>query len=126
MLRYTEKLTTNGLEVRFLRLFEGLRLVSQSVQFQKAGISIVTRIFGFPIRRDWFDRSYIYGFGYTVHGQSRSQMLQFNYAGEGQIILASYVLKEEVAAFLRHLDQAGVRYNETWERPLRGPGIIIR
>jgi len=46
--------------------------------------------------------------------------------GEGQIILANHVRKEEVAAFLRYLYQAGFRYNESWERPLRGPGVIVR
>ena len=126
MLRYTEKRTASGLEVRFFGLFDGLRLVKRRVEFQSSGVSIVTRILGFPIHRNWFDRSYIYGFGYAVDGHGHSQMLQFNYAGEGQIILASHVRKEEVAAFLRHLYQSGFRYNESWERPLRGPGVIVR
>lgn len=126
MLRYTEKRTASGLEVRFLRLFDGLRPVRRRVQFQSGGVSIVTRILGLPIHRNWFDRSYIYGFGYAVDGHGHSQTLQFNYVGEGQIILANHVRKEEVAAFLRYLYQAGFRYNESWERPLRGPGVIVR
>jgi len=126
MLRYTEKRTASGLEVRFIGLFEGLRFVRQRVLFQKSGVSIVTRMFGIPINRTWFDRSYIYGFGYGVNGHGHAEMLQFNYAGQGQIILANDVRKEEVAAFLTHLYQEGFSYNKTWERPLRGPGIILR
>jgi hypothetical protein len=125
MLRYTEKRTTTGLEVRFLRLFDGLCLVKRWVQFQTAGVCFVTRVFGFPVRRKWFDRSYIYGFGYAVDGHGRTQMLQFNYAGEGQIVLASHVRKEDVAAFLMHLDEEGFGYNRSWERPPRGRGVIV-
>jgi hypothetical protein len=125
MLRYREKRIASGLEVRFLRLFDGLRLVKRWVQFQPGGVSIVIRILGFSVHHRWFDRSYIYGFGYAVGGHSRAQMLQFNYPGEGQIVLANYVRKEEVAAFLRHLDQEGFGYNSHWERPLKGPGVIV-
>jgi len=113
------------LEVRFLRLFEGVRLVKRRVQFQTGGVSIVTRILGFPIHRKWFDRSYIYGFGYAVDGHGHTQMLQFNYPGDGQIVLSNQVQKEDVAAFLRHLDQEGFGYNKSWERPVRGPGVIV-
>jgi hypothetical protein len=128
MLRYKEKRTASGLEVRFLRLFESLRLTKKRFQFQSGGVSMVTRILGFPIHRKWFDQSYIYGFGYAVDGHGHSQMLQFNYAGEGQIMLANHVGKEgkeEVAAFLRHLDQEGFHYNTAWDRPPRRSGVIV-
>ena len=124
MLRYTEKHTASGLEVRFLRLFEGLRPVKRSVQFQQKGISIVTRIVGVQTDRKWFDRSRIYGFGYAANGHSHAQMMQFNYVGEGQIVLANYVQETEVAAFLRHLHQEGFDYNTSWQLPLLGTGFV--
>jgi hypothetical protein len=125
MLRYKEKRTTNGLEIRFLRLFDALRPVKNRVQFQSDGISIVIRILGIPIHRKWFDRSRIYGFGHAVNGHSREEFLQFNYAGEGQIVLASFVQEGEAAAFLRHLHEEGFDYNTSWERPLKGSGVIF-
>ena len=125
MLRYTEKRTPNGLEVRFLRLFDGLWPVKRLVQFQSDGISIVTRILGVPIDRKWFDLSRIYGFGYAVNGHSHARVLQLNYAGEGEIVLANYVLEGEAAAFLKHLHQEGFDYNISWERPLKGFGAIV-
>ena len=125
MLRYTEKHTARGLEVRFLRLFDGLRLVKRHVQFQSDGVSIVTRILGVPVDRKWFDRSRIYGFGYAVSGHGHAQMLQFNYAGEGQIVLANYVREGDVSAFLKHLHKEGFDYNTSWERPLKGSGFIF-
>jgi hypothetical protein len=125
MLRYREKRTTDGLEVRFLRLFDALRPIKSRVQFQSDGISIVTRILGVPIHRKWFDRSLIYGFGHSTNGHSRSQLLQFNYAGEAQIVFANFVLEGEVAAFLRHLHEEGFNYNTSWERPSTGSGPIL-
>jgi len=126
MLRYTEKRTATGLEVTFLRLFDGLRLGQTQVQFQSDGVSIVTRILGVPIDRKWFDRSNIYGFGYATNGHSRQEFLQFNYAGEGQIVLASYVQEREAAAFLRHLHQEGFDFNTSWDLPVKRSGVIIR
>ena len=114
-----------GLEVRFLRLFDGLQLVKKRIQFQSDGVSIATRILGVQIGRKWFDRSRIYGFGYAVNGHSHAQMMQFNHAGEGQIVLANNVQKGEVAAFLKHLHQEGLDYNTSWERPLKGSGVIF-
>jgi len=105
MLRYTEKRTANGLKVRFFRLFDGLRLVKRRIHFQSNGLSMTTCILGLPIGTKWFDRSRIYGFGYAVNGHSNEKMMQFNYAGEGQIVLAKYVQESEVTAFLRHLQQ---------------------
>jgi hypothetical protein len=75
------------------------------------------------MKRKWFDRSRIYGFGYAVGGHSHEQMIQFNYAGEGQIVLASDVQKGEVAAFLTHLHQKGFDYNISWQRPLTSSSV---
>ena len=125
MLRYTQKRSASGLEVRFLRLFDGLLLMKRQVQFQSDGISIVTRIFGVPINHKWFDRSQIYGFGYAVHGHSHARLLQFNYAGEGEIVLAKDVLQVEVTAFLKHLYQEGFHYNTSWQRPLKDFGFTV-
>jgi hypothetical protein len=91
--------------------------VKRRVQFQPSGISIVTRILGVPISCKWFDQSRIYGFGYAVDGHGHAQSLQFNYVGEGQIILANHVQKGEAAAFLKHLHQEGFDYNTCWELP---------
>jgi hypothetical protein len=125
MLRYTEKRTTNGLEVRFFRLFEGLRLVKKWVRFELNGVSFVTRILGVSIGSTRFDRSKIYGFRYAVDGHGHAQMLQFNYAGEGQIVLANNVREGEVSAFLEHLRQEGFEYSKSWDRPQSGSGILF-
>ncbi len=125
MLRYTEKRTASGLEVRFIPLFDWLRPVKTWVQFQADGVSIATRVLGVPIRRKWFDGSRIYGFGYAVDGHGHAQMMQFNFVGEGQIILASYVQEGEALAFLTHLHQEGFDYNRSWRLPLKGSGVIF-
>jgi hypothetical protein len=117
MLRYTTKRTVYGLEVRFLRLFEGLRFVKRRVHFRADGICIVTGVIGIQTGRKWFDRSQIYGFGYAVSGHGHARALQFNCAGEGQIVLANYVQEAEVAAFLQDLHQEGLDYNASWEMP---------
>ena len=125
MLRYTERRKESELEVRFFRLFEALRLVKKWAQFQSGGIFIVTRVIGVQVDRKWFDRSYIYGFGYGVNGHGRAQMLQFNYSGEGQIVLADNVQKGDVEAFLKHLHQEGFDYNPSWQRPTRSFGVLF-
>lgn len=99
--------------------------MKRRVQFQSDGVSIVTRILGVPIDRKWFDRSRIYGFGYAVDGHGHTKSLQFSYMGEGQIVLAKYVQKGEVAAFLKHLHQEGFDYNASWQLPLKVSGVII-
>jgi hypothetical protein len=126
MLRYAAKRTSTGLELKFHRLFEGLRPVKTRVEFRSDGICIVRRIFGIPIGRKVFERSRIYGFGYAANGHSQSQMLQFNYAGEGQIILTNYVRESEAAAFLRFLHQEGVDYNTSWECPLKSSWLTTQ
>ena len=52
-------------------------------------------------------------------------MMQFNYAGEGKVVLANGALEGEVTAFLRHLHQEGFEYNKSWQRPLKGSGLIL-
>jgi hypothetical protein len=126
MLRYKAKRTADGLDVRFYRLFEVLRLAQKWVQFRREGICIVTKIFGIPFDRKWFDRSQIYGFGYATHGHSHSQMLQFVHAGDGQVILAKNARKSEVASFMGLLHQEGLDYPQSWELPAspRSPSFI--
>jgi hypothetical protein len=117
MLRYKAKRTPNGLDVRFYRLFDALRPAKKWVQFRQDGIWIVTRMFGIPLDRKWFDRSKIYGFGYATHGHSHSQMLQFVCMGEGQVVLAKNAQKGEVASFVALLQQDGLDYPQSWELP---------
>jgi len=78
----------------------------------------VTLILGIPVSRSWYNRSQIYGFGYATNGHSGAEMLQFCYAGDGQVILARYVKKSEVKAFLEYLHREDFEYEASWKRPI--------
>ncbi len=110
--------------MRFYRLFEGLRPIKKWVQFRSDGLCIVTRILGIPVNQTWYDRSQIYGFGYAANGHSGAEMLQFCYAGDGQVILARYVKEYEVKAFLDYLHREGFAYEASRNRPAVSLGYI--